>query len=131
MDLFTCSSCGAVFYSTGASGGCCLRCGTRVDHSASHLTSIPLAARCLDGDRPNTDPAPQRVMLRRKNGGETAERIARSLRIYFELTNVGSSIEILVDPEAVGPPTLRVAAILDGIDRRWEEHFHLPVPLGT
>jgi len=70
-------------------------------------------------------------MLRRRNGGETAERIARSLSTYFELTNVGSSIEILVDPEAVGPPTLRVAAILDGIDRRWEEHFHLPVPLGT
>jgi len=68
-------------------------------------------------------------MLRRKNGGETAERITTSLKTYFDLRNVGSSIEILVDPEAVGPPTLRVAAILDGIDRRWEEHFHLPVPV--
>ena len=131
MDLLTCSSCGSVFYSTRSGGGCCLRCGSPLDRSVSHVTSIPLAARCIDGDRPSTDPAPRRVILQRKNGGETAERIARSLRTYFEFTSVGSSIEILVDPEAVGPPTLRVAAILDGIDRRWEEHFHLPVPLGT
>ena len=68
-------------------------------------------------------------MLRRKRSGEIGDGIVRDLGTYFDVTPLGSSVEISVDARAVGPPTLRVAAILDGIDGRWEEHFHLPVPL--
>ncbi len=68
-------------------------------------------------------------MLSRKRSGEIGDAIVRDLGTYFDLTPRGSSVEISVDPRAPGPPTLRVAAIMDGIDRRWEEHFHLPIPL--
>ena len=68
-------------------------------------------------------------MLRRKRSSEIGDAIVRDLGTYFDLTPRGSSVEISVDPRAPGPPTLRVAAIMDGIDLRWEEHFHLPVPL--
>ena len=69
------------------------------------------------------------VVLRRKRTGEIGDQIVRDLGDYFEIVPSGSAVEVSVDVGAVGPPALRVAAILDGIDEGWEEHFHLPALL--
>jgi hypothetical protein len=69
------------------------------------------------------------VILLRKRAEKAGDRIVRYLADHFELTASGSAVEVSVGAAAVAPPALLVAAILDGIDERWEEHFELPVLL--
>ena len=127
MDLFLCPACGSVFWASaeGSNAGCCPECTTRLELAVSGPTTVPLEARLPDGDWWDGS-APRVVVLRRRRAGEVGDRIVKDLGDYFELTPSGSAVEVSVDAEAVGPPALRVAAILDGIDDRWEEHFHLP-----
>ena len=82
----------------------------------------------LDGDWWDGS-APRLVILRRRRTGEIGDRIVRDLGDHFQLTASGPAVEVSVNAAAVAPPAVLVAAILDGIDGRWEEHFHLPVLL--
>ncbi len=127
MDLFLCPACGSVFWAPSEASNArrCPECATRLDLAVSGPTTVPLEARLLDGDWGDGS-APRMVVLRRKRTGEIGDQIVRDLGDYFDLTPSGQAVEVSVDVEAVGPPALRVAAILDGIDERWEEHFHLP-----
>ncbi len=130
MDLFLCPSCGSVFSapSEGSNTYRCPECAARLDLAPSGPTTIPREARSLDGDGWNGS-APTTVILRRTRADGTGDRIVRDLADHFELTSSGSAVEVSVRAAAVAPPALLVAAILDGIDERWEEHFELPVLL--
>jgi hypothetical protein len=128
MDLFLCPSCGSVFWASSESSTAyrCPECVARLDLAVSGPTTIPREARSLDGDGWN-GLAPTTVILRRKRADRAADRIVRDLGDHFELTASESAVEVSVGAAAVAPPALLVAAILDGIDERWEEHFHLPI----
>jgi hypothetical protein len=93
------------------------------------LTSIPLDARWLD---PQVAPAPEitRVELvgKRECTAEDGQRIVRGLTAYFPVTANGRSVEVSVNRGAPADAALRVAAVLDGVDGGWEEHFYLPTP---
>lgn len=130
MDLFLCPACGSAFWAPFEASNArhCPECATRLDLAASGPTTVPLEARLLDGDWWDGS-APRMVVLRRKRTSRIGDQIVRDLGDYFEITPSSAAVEVSVAAEAVGPPALRVAAILDGIDQRWEEHFHLPVLL--
>jgi hypothetical protein len=132
MDLFQCPSCGSVFWasSEASTGYRCPECVARLDLAASGPTSIPGEARSLDGEGWNGS-APGTVILLRKRAEKAGDRIVRYLADHFELTSSGSAVEVSVGAAAVAPPALLVAAILDGIDERWEEHFHLPILISS
>jgi hypothetical protein len=68
------------------------------------------------------------VELRRRgrHAGRTGRRIVTDLADYFAVTANGRSVEVSVDRGAPADAALRVAAVLDGVDTGWEEHFHLP-----
>jgi hypothetical protein len=92
------------------------------------MTSIPLDARWLDPRIPVAGSPPvTRVELRRKGerAGTTGKRIVRELANYFVRAN-GRSIEVSVNRGEPADAALRVAAVLDGVNTGWEEHFYLP-----
>ena len=70
--------------------------------------------------------APTVVRLPRRQNAEAANRILRELAEFYPVTLRGSSVQIAVDRGRAAEAPLRVATILDDIDKRWEEHFHLP-----
>jgi hypothetical protein len=70
--------------------------------------------------------APTVVKLPRRRNSEPANRILRELAEFFPVTLRGSSVQITVDRGRAAEAPLRMATILDGIDKGWEEHFHLP-----
>jgi hypothetical protein len=130
MDLFLCPACGSVFWapSEASNERRCPECDARLDLSASGPTTVPLEARLLDGDWWDGS-APRMVVLRRKRAGRIGDRIVRDLGDYFDIAPSGSAVEVSVKAAVVAPPAVLVAAVLDGIDEGWEEHFHLPVLL--
>ena len=70
--------------------------------------------------------APTVVKLPRRQNSEPANRILRELAEFYPVTLRGSSVRIAVDRGRASEAPLRVATILDDIDKGWEEHFHLP-----
>ncbi len=70
--------------------------------------------------------APTVVKLPRRHNAEAANRILRELAEFYPVTLRGSSVQIAVDRGRATEAPLRVATILDDIDKGWEEHFHLP-----
>lgn len=65
------------------------------------------------------------VALQRMQGGGAGDEILRDLTDYFQVAEVGSSVWIGVDRGLCGEAPLRVATVLDAIDRGWERHFGL------
>jgi hypothetical protein len=66
------------------------------------------------------------VEIRRRRIGGDGGRILADLGDYFQVVATDSGAQVCVDR---GPPIdapWRVAAILDGIDGGWEEHFVIP-----
>ena len=70
--------------------------------------------------------APTVVKLPRRHNAEAANRILRELAEFYPVTLSHSSVQIAVDRGRAAEAPLRVATILDDIDKAWEEHFHLP-----
>ncbi len=129
MDLLACSDCGRRFYLPGVRPGdqrLCPSCGGPLDLARHGMTSIPLDARWLDPRAgPGDGPQIAVVALRRKRGGEGGQILA-DLGEYFAIEACDGSIEVSVNRGAPTDAALRVAAVLDGIDPGWEEHFYLP-----
>lgn len=130
MDLLACSECEHRFYVPGvepSDGRRCPQCGGGLALAVHRIASIPLDARWLD---PLVVPPSEVtvVELRRKREGavEGGEQIVRNLADYFPVKANGRSVEVSVNRGAAADAPLRVAAILDGVDSGWEEHFYLP-----
>ena len=128
MDLLACSECGRRFYipHLGPSEGrCCPQCGGGLRLALYRMASIPLDARWLE---PRVAPQVTVVELRRKGGraGKIAKRIVEELGDYFALSAKGRAVEVSVNRGAPADAALRVAAVLDGVDAGWEDHFYLP-----
>ncbi len=70
--------------------------------------------------------APTVVKLPRRRNSEPANRILRELAEFFPVTLRGSSVQIAVDRGRAADAALRIATILDDIDKGWEQQFHLP-----
>lgn len=68
------------------------------------------------------------VELRRKGrlAGRTGKRIVTGLADYFAVTANRRSVAVSVNRGVPADAALRVAAVLDGVDTGWEEHFYLP-----
>jgi hypothetical protein len=130
MDLLACSRCVCRFYVPGVAasdGQLCPQCGADLALAVHGLTSIPLDARWLD---PQAVPAPEITMVelrgKRERTVEDGEQIVRDLAGYFPVTADGRSVHVSVNRGAASDAALRVAAVLDGVDSGWEEHFYLP-----
>ena len=130
MDLLACSECERRFYVPGAAasdGRQCPRCGGGLVLAVHRMASIPLDARWLD---PRVDPPFEVtvVELRRKRARarRNGQRIVKELADYFPVKADGRSLQVSVNRGAAADAALRVAAILDGVDSGWEEHFFLP-----
>jgi hypothetical protein len=93
------------------------------------ITSIPLDARWLDhrdapGEAPNVTVVD--FCCKRGRAGKTGKRIVKELGDYFAVRANGGSVEVSVNRGAPAEAALRVAAVLDGVDSNWEQHFYLP-----
>jgi hypothetical protein len=131
MDLLACSQCEHRFYVNGANspeGLWCQHCGGALRLALHHISSIPLDARWLDPHSAIEAPESTIVGLRRKRerAGRTSKRIVRDLADYFEVRAHGRSLEVRVNRGVSQNAALRVAAVLDGVDSDWEDHFYLP-----
>jgi hypothetical protein len=131
MDLLACSQCERRFYATGVDppGTWCSHCGGGLEIALRQIASIPLDARWLDPTSAENVPELTIVDLRRKreNGGKAArKRIVKDLAQYFDVKKHGRSLEVMVNRGERETAALRVAAVLDGVDTDWEEHFYLP-----
>lgn len=131
MDLLSCDQCGHRFYTPGQATlelYLCTHCGGHLEVSRHGIASIPLDAKWLDTRIALAGPEPVTVVSLRqkhKHGGRTAKRIVKELGDYFDLSARGQSVEVSVsrgEPEAA---EMRVAAILDGVESSWEQHFYL------
>jgi hypothetical protein len=133
MDLLACSDCGHRFYLPGngaMKSRWCPQCGGDLGLALHGMTSIPLDARWLDPRVSAAGPPPVTVVELRRKGeraGKTGKRILRQLGDYFAVkANGGRSVEVSVNRGRPVDATLRVAAVLDGVDAGWEQHFYLP-----
>lgn len=132
MDLLACTECEHRFYvpAAGSSNGhCCPQCGGGLTLAMQGMTSIPLDARWLDHRVAPADvPDVTVVDLRCKRGraGRTGRRIVKELGDYFAVRANRGSVKVSVHRGAPVDAPLRVAAVLDGVDSNWEQHFYLP-----
>jgi hypothetical protein len=130
MDLLACSKCVCRFYVPGVAasdGHCCPQCGGDLVLAVHGMASIPLDARWLD---PRVGPAPEITVVelrgKREHTVEDGQQIVRDLAGYFPVTANGRSVQVSVNRGVASDAALRVAAVLDGVDSGWEEHFFLP-----
>jgi hypothetical protein len=130
MDLLACSECVCRFYVPGVAASdrhCCPQCGADLVLAVHGMASIPLDARWLE---PEVVPAPEITMVelrgKRERTVEDGQQIVRDLAGYFPVTASGRSVQVSVNRGAASEAALRVAAVLDGVDSGWEEHFYLP-----
>jgi hypothetical protein len=130
MDLLACSSCELRYYVPGlmlAEGRRCPQCGEDLALVAHGITSIPLDAHSLEFA---IEPTPQVTVVelrrKRKRASRNGRRIVSDLAHYFPVKAVGHSVRVSVNRGAGSEAALRVAAVLDGVDETWEEHFYLP-----
>jgi hypothetical protein len=131
MDLLACSKCEHRFYVNGMNspeGLWCSHCGGDLELALHHISSIPLDARWLNPHSAMEAPESTIVDLRRKRAraGRTTKRIVKDLAHYFDVRSHGRSLEVWVNRGASENAALRVAAVLDGVDSGWEQHFYLP-----
>ncbi len=132
MDLLACSECEHRFYVPAVGpldSRCCPHCGGGLTLALHGMTSIPLDARWLDhrdarGDAPNVTVVD--LCGKRERTGKTGKRIVKKLGDYFAVRADGRSIKVSVNRGAPADAPLRVAAVLDGVDSDWEQHFYLP-----
>jgi hypothetical protein len=130
MDLLACSQCEHRFYVPGVAasdGRLCPECGGGLALTEHGLGSIPLDAHWLE---PRGSPAPAVTVVelrpKRERGGKSGRRIVRGLAGYFPVKANGRSVEVSVNRGEAADAALRVAAVLDGVDSGWEQHFYLP-----
>jgi hypothetical protein len=132
MDLLACVECGHRFYVPGEGASdnhCCPSCGGSLDISLHGMKSIPLDARWLDPRAPAVDPPEVTIVelrSKRARAGRVRKRIVKDLADYFAVRGDGDSVEVAVNRGEPAEAPLRVAAVLDGVDGGWEEHFYLP-----
>jgi hypothetical protein len=93
-----------------------------------HITSIPLDARWLDRRAAAEPPTVTVVDLRprRRHGWRSSRRIIKTLGDYFDVRRIDGLVKVDVYRGTRESASLRVAAVLDGVDGSWEEDFHLP-----
>ena len=131
MDLLTCVECESRFYVAGlaaSKGRSCPRCGGRFALAESHMASMPIDAHWLD---PRVAPALEVTVVelcqKQKHARNRGNQIVEDLSEYFPVKADGASVKVSVNRGAADEAALRVAAILDGVDAGWEEHFYLPM----
>ena len=66
------------------------------------------------------------VTLQRKQAGKGGSRILEDLGRYFRVVPTSAGAEVCIDRCPPIDAPWQVAAILDGIDGGWEDHFSLP-----
>jgi hypothetical protein len=95
---------------------------------AHAIASIPIDAHWLDP----RDLAPEVTIVELRHKGDhldaNGQRIVKHLNAYFQAGANGRSVQISVSRGEPADAALRVAAVLDGIDGSWEDHFYLPSP---
>jgi len=106
-----------------------MQCGGGLTLALHGMTSIPLDARWIDhrvapGDAPKVTVVDLRC--KREPAGKTGKRIVKELGDYFAVRANGRSMEVSVNRGIPADAPLRVAAVLDGVDSDWEQHFYLP-----
>jgi len=129
MDLLACAQCEHRFYAPGAGGSYgrrCPHCGGGLALDVQGVASIPLDAHWLDPGAVPANVTVVQLRRKRKRDGKGGKRIVRDLADYFPIKSNGRSVEVSVNRGAAADAALRVAAVLDGVDGGWEEHFYLP-----
>jgi hypothetical protein len=110
-------------------GRFCPQCGGGLTLALNGITSIPLDARWLDHDHAPAD-APEVTVVdlrcKRDRAGKTGKRIVKELGDYFAVRANRGSVKVSVNRGVPAEAALRVAAVLDGVDSDWEQHFYLP-----
>jgi hypothetical protein len=129
MDLLGCAECEHRFYVSEMASAdvlLCPQCGGGLTLAARGLASIPLDARWLDPRAvPEIEVAVVELHRKREPSTENGQRIVGSLADYFPVRANGPEVEVSVNRGEAAEAGRRVAAILDGIDSGWEEHFYL------
>jgi hypothetical protein len=130
MDLLACTECERRFYLPGVAAAGdrrCPECGGDLALSEQGIAAIPIDAHWLD---PRDLLAPEATVVelrcKRKHVDGNGQRIVRSLGAYFHVEGNGQSVRVSVNRGEAADAALRVAAVLDGVDGTWEEHFYLP-----
>jgi hypothetical protein len=96
--------------------------------SVSHLASIPIDAHWLDpGVVPTFEVTVVELCQKHRHARKRGNQIVEDLADYFPVKANGSSVKVSVNRGAAHEAALRVAAVLDGVDAGWEEHFYLPM----
>jgi hypothetical protein len=129
MDLLLCAECEHRFYVPGVAGfegHPCPECGGNLAVDVYGLTSIPLDARFLDPRDGASGVTLVDVREKSKPAGEAGKQIVVELSGYFAVKANAGSMQVSVNRGPPAEAALRVAAVLDGIDGDWEEHFYLP-----
>jgi hypothetical protein len=131
MDLITCVECERRFYVAGQAasiGRNCPDCGGRFALTVSHMASIPIDAHWLDPRVvPTFEVTVVELCQKQKHARKRGTQIVEGLADYFPVQANGSSVKVSVNRGAADEAALRVAAVLDGVDPSWEEHFYLPL----
>jgi hypothetical protein len=135
MDLLTCVECEHRFYVPGVAASDsrrCTDCGGALDLALHGIASIPLDAHWLDPRAvPDFEVTVVELRRKRKHAGKSGRRIVDDLAGYFPVKAVGRAVEVSVNRGTAAEAALRVAAVLDGVDGGWEEHFYLPTSGST
>jgi hypothetical protein len=130
MDLLACGECEHRFYVPGvaaADGRQCPECGGHLDLAEHGMQSIPLDAHWLDPRAvPEFEVTVIELRRKRKHHAKGGKKIVRDLADYFPVKGKGRSVQVSVNRGVAAEAALRVAAVLDGVDSGWEDHFYLP-----
>jgi len=132
MNLQYCPGCRHAFTATdgdGAEARSCVVCGGALSMLAQDVLQVsPLGDGVENGagEAMTEVAAVTSVAIRRRRTDGDGGQILSDLSDYFQVVATDAGAQVCVDR---GPPIdapWRVAAILDGIDGGWEEHFVIP-----
>jgi hypothetical protein len=132
MNLLYCTGCRHAFTASGGSEpgvDVCVLCGGALSELARDVIQVsPMGEGYENQTAAVTSEvaAVTSVAIRCRRTDGSGGRILADLGDYFQVVATDTGAQVCVDR---GPPTdapWRVAAILDGIDGGWEEHFFLP-----
>jgi hypothetical protein len=132
MNLLYCTGCRHAF--TAADGSepaadVCVLCGDALSELARDVIQVSPMWEASDSrsvEGLSEAPSVTSVAIRHRGTNGDGGRILVGLADYFQVIATDAGAQVCVDR---GPPTdapWRVAAILDGIDGGWEEHFVIP-----
>jgi len=128
MNLLYCAGCRHAFTEPdGGQSGTCVVCGGVPRLIARDVLQVsPLRERDDGPALAGTEATAAGVALRRRQSELRGDLILRKLSSYFQVVATDGGAQVSVDRSPPIDAPWRVAAVLDGIDQSWEEHFFLP-----